>query len=662
MKLSFENLKSTGCYKADTPFTILTVLVVFALFCVSCSVDVVPTSEKFKAEEDIHPIAENEISKEYPNLPVGYYLINQMPNQYDKLLARFPKEVSSVKIDNGKGVFVESDVKPKGCYWLCNYDKNFDPKSIIGLPKDGTPEISLKKISTYRSKMYFMNYDPKIFDEQEISFSNFRVAVSKAFLDINGSLIELNKDEQNVYRYRTTLPESPCAKVYFFFDKEGKIVVEELRMSPPMKKRKYYCPMMEVFQRDSICSTDINGFDFRLEYFLDPPKPEPLISDNGKQYEYNTGFSKSIQTLSLSKDARYFFLSSEWRITFETDYSSKVFINGRRILRTKLTDYIIFDSKNRSYHIIGTFYSHELIPSDNKSPNFIEKGDIVLPVKWFDDKVVCSLVTKFDKEKRDSEIDSGKPNVKTGAEEACSPYVTTKGIEVDLSTFKYKDSEDFKPLSPFMSFADDSTGMIGYDDIHENSDTIDTSIQLTTRFNDDYAFYTNVITNYLHTKEYRIIELFKQNLPSGYHITKQQYCGSRMIEGKKTLFFFLMGDNIPPETGPGIRGDLEIKPGFTEFLLLFSLDFETGKTTRIIDMQKKSEEKWPQGTPSFYFISLGSGDNTTNLWADELISYPDENGRWPEQEVESTYRTIIVDGKPVRNNKIGRPVIEGYIR
>lgn len=602
---------------------ILIFLVALLIICVSC------TSNQITPQTAKRPIEVPDLSQEYPNLPVGLiYRRNAFSNK-SVTVVRFEKEVTKVKLELKNGVIQDSRMSPQGFYWK-QINMIDDPVvlNIIGIPKDGSKEMVYKKKIIEFHTLYTVFFQPNNAGEQEIRIQMKEQYdghfISKALMDINGKLVEMKKKDETTFSYQAKLPASPTAKVYLYNQNGDFFTFHDLRMTFAGEHRKYYCPYQEVFREFSISSTDLDGGDYRLEYLLDLPYPEVKEDGDYSKFKFvNKNWSSSVELTSVSKNARYFFLTSKWNRM--SDYEASIFTNGRRVKNTTLTDYIIFDSQDGSYHTIGTHYRYELFPMDERGPSLIEKGNIVLPVKWYDDRVVCSLVTKIDKEVRDGETDTSKLNFEAGVEDAFSPYATAKGIEVDLSTFEYKDSQEFKPLSPFMSFADDSTDIIGYDDINKKTDSQHFSLDWLSDFNIGYS--PSILTDSKHTKEYLMDDLFKQVISKKMNIFRSSYCGSKIENGKRIVYLSFMGIKPPEELNQrsladrAYMSDSDLVYLSETHLVIFSLDFDSGKITRIIEDKKSQKTVFSRSIPTFFFINLGSGDLPTKKWVHGLNSF-----------------------------------------
>jgi hypothetical protein len=644
----------------------MSIILAFSLlpFFVSCT-----TSKDIPAEIINKPTT---FSQEYPNLPEGIYSIRKkIPSLLIKIIAKFSKDISKVIVVDKEGKSEESVVKPDGKYWI-DYSEGIDTPvnihSIIGIPKDGSEKITYQKFTlNYVSYNCKINFDPHEAGEQEVRIDDGSLKTIKAFMDINGKLLEMKKDEKGIFKLMATLPQSPCAKLYLF-DKNNEVIeIIDLKMALFKEHRKYYCPIWDYYQENTICSTDINGADFRIEYFIKTPKPKLEEEEEYEGFEFGQNSSNAVQLISLSKDARYFFLTSSWDRRSDLGSLSPIFVNGRRVSNTKLTDYLVFDSQDRSYHSIVRHYRYELYPMDDRGPALIEKGNLVLPVKWYEDKVVCSFVSKIGKEVKDGETKTGVINFETGVEDAFSPFATAKGIEVDLSTYEYKDSQEFKPLSPFMSFADDSTGVIGYVDIFEKPESDGGEMQYMATFNQEFRYVTNYFTDYSQKNVYKMSDLVKRVLPKKYDKHYElSYRGSRIENNRIKAFFLFNADNKEP-LPPG--DESQVTQYWSEFdseryFLFFSLDLESGKIEKIVENEKKKNSHWEYGTPSFLFVILGSGDLPTNTWVSSF------RGRWVEsdlygfvlKEYDGKVPKVLKDNKLMENPSREKPFFEGYIR
>lgn len=611
-------------------------------------------------------------SQEYPNLPEGIYFKFLEASQYNKVIAKFPKEVSKVIILDKDRKSEESTIKPDGKYWIDYLEDKYslkDSYTIIGIPKDGSQKLTYNEFTLDTVWDYYtVRFDPHEAKEQELTINDKSLTTTKALMDINGKLIEMKKDEKDTFRIKAILPQSPCAKVYLF-NKDDKIVeIIDLKMALAKEHRKYYCPIWERFDARTICSTDINGADFRLEYLLDVPKPKFEEEKEYEGYEFRLDGSSAVQLISLSKDARYFFLTSEWRRHKRSDANSfsTVFVNGRRVQRTILTEYLIFDSKDRSYHTIGTHYRYELFPMDDRGPSLIEKGNLVLPVKWYEDRVVCSLVSMIDKEVRDGETKTGVINFETGVEDAFSPYATAKGIEIDLSSYEYKDTEEFKPLSPFMSFADDSTGIIGYVDIFEKSEASGGRMSYMTTFNQEFRYATNYFTDYSQKNVYKKSDLANRILPEKYKKDYElSYHGSRIENNSRKVYFLLDSKDMkgwrPNEIPESQRwADFESE----HYSLFFSLDIETGKIEKIFEKEKKANSDWEPRTPYGFFILFGSGDMPTNTWVGGFREYwaTSERYGFELRKYDDKVPMVFKNNKLIESQIREKQIFDGIIR
>lgn len=656
----FEKSKSIRNSKIGIAYITLVVSQIVLLFTSCSSNQITPQTAK-------RPIEVPALSQEFPNLPVG--LIgkwSKFNNNTSEILVRFEKEVAKVKLELKDGTIQDSKMPPQGFYWK-QINKIDDPVvlNIIGIPKDGSKELVYKNRNFEFHTLYTVFFQPNNAGEQEIKIQMKEQYdghfISKALMDIDGKLVEMKKTDEVTFSYQTKLPASPTAKVYLYNQNGDFFTFHDLTMTFAGEHRKYYCPYLELFTEFSICSTDLDGGDYRLEHLLDIPYPETKEDGDYTKFKFiNKNSSSSVNLLSVSKDARLFFLTSQW--VRKSDYDANIFVNGWRVQNTTLTDYLIFDSQDRSYHTIGTHYKYELFPWNSRGPFLIEKGNIVLPVRWYDDRVVCSLVTKIDKEVRDGEVDTGKLNFETGVEDAFSPYATAKGIEVDLSTFECKDSQEFKPLSPFMSFADDSTDIIGYDDINKKTDSQNFSLDWLSNFNISYSTGTSLLSDMNHTKEYHMDDLFKQIISKEMKVFHSYYCGSKIENGKRIVYISFMGIKPPKAWNMTSRiSDIDWVYSSETHLVIFSLDFDSGKITKIIENRKPPMTEFSKDIPMKFYIYLGSSDLPTKTWVSGLNAYQlsaySENAK-PIKEAYSFYDSSKIINYPAMETlKSG-----GYIR
>lgn len=608
-------------------------------------------------------------SEEFPNIPNGLLAFYERPSNSVKMIAKFPKEIKTVKYGSFDGQLTESKITPQGCYWVDFTDK-CGKLFVVGYPKDGTKEISYSFVVN-ASGAYTLKYDPHNFEEQEIIFKYGHIytdlsreyrkkntffkcgldTIPKAFIEYNGRRMPMEVSNNHVLKtknstifvYKTALPSSPCAKIYVYDQDEDLLDMLELKMAFE-EKRKYFCLSRDIKGERSICSTNIHGGDFKLEYFIDVPLPKLQEDKEYPDYKFISNGSNDVNLLSVSLGARYFFLRSNWRRNSES-LKANIFVNSLRVQNTEITDYLIFDSLKRTYHSIDIYYTYLF----DRPPWSYNKGSVILPIKWYENRVVCSLVTK-----ENNDVDNKDMTIKT----SLSEKLIAKGIEINLSTFEINNTEEFKLSKPNICFSDDSTDLIGYNGIADSIVLLNDS-----PFNSGEYFNGDTITDYKITKKYNIDDLFYKVFPKGFKSAGLRFCGSRIMNGRKTLFYFFRGDNIPPST---INMEREqdppgIMPGFIEKMILFSLDFDTGKITKIVDIKKKTEEKWPQNTPTHFHICLGSGNELTNIWASLIIKYSNNNSDSLYEEHDPNFY-ILADGILTQNKEGFKPIIGGIIR
>jgi hypothetical protein len=590
----------------------LSIFVVILFLCISCSNGASPKTDISTDKQSFS------LTEEYPNLPLGLHKFLTEYNQGRVAIARFPKEIESVKFGNSKGEISTSKTLPQGKFWIEYLNSNDSSDVIIGKPKDGSEQIIYESKIDYSSVNCKVLYDPHNYENQTITLNlTGDLQISKAQMDINRTLIDMKRINNHSYQLDALLPDSLTAKIYVFNKYNTLFKIIDLKIAKRDERRKYFLSLFSHEWQSDICSTDDNGQDFRLEYMLNIPKPSIKDEEKYPTHPFNPDGGCYYNLISVSKDCRYFFLYSKWaRPSF--DIEDNVFAFEKRVQNTIFTEYLIFDSHNRTYHSIDSYCRYEFFPTDDGGPSLLEKGSVICPVKWYDDKLVCSLITKEAKQVSEGDQSYGKLNFEAGVEDAFSPYATAKGIEIDLNTFTYKDTDEFKPLSPFISFADDSTDIIGYDDIFDKKAKNRISMSWSSSFNCDFSSGTNIITDYKNSKQYVISDLFKNISPKGYTPYETIYCGSTIENEKKMLYFLFYGIDMKNEARNSRIGENEYIHYRNGYYLFFKLDFDSGSVSELFEYQKPKNKNLPVDYALDAKLNIGTGSHPPVIWTSEF--------------------------------------------
>ncbi len=324
------------------------------------------------------------------------------------------------------------------------------------------------------------------------------------------------------------------------------------------------------YTKSLVSSTNLDFTDTHTEFEI--PKPDPRSDYVLKS---GSGFYPRLSVISISRDKKFIFVSTEFEKYIDVENGEKCIIDGEEIERIEATEYSIYKPSTKEFHYIGALCSYRRFNYDG-TETAKEIGHKYHSAGWLENELLLVEITKDDKfytQGQDASLRACEDNLDE------VPYATARAMSFSLKDFKLSSTNKFRPLKPWVSYSDAYTGIIGYFDPFYPFVRA-SHIFLPEFPNNCYGSVVTTLTDFKCTKTYDLFELAKEVLPENYILGHTNLC-SVMVDqnGRRMCYYYMEGHH--KDILKYDIDDPEWKESYPPIprreYVVFGLDFDTGK-------------------------------------------------------------------------------------
>lgn len=294
--------------------------------------------------------------------------------------------------------------------------------------------------------------------------------------------------------------------------------------------------------------------------------------------------------------------------------------DGRRLKLVKSHYFFICERKKLSYKLIGLFTTFYYDPKPSEGDTLIKEiGTCLYPVYWRDNELILVEATKDNKLVKSTDF-SNYPRIKDAhpMQLKQTPIATAKYVSINLSDLTSKQIDEYAPLKPWVCWADQSLGVVGW--MSPQDPFICSDAKFPTPINKDSRCV--FVSDYQCKNVWNIKDELVKQYGQGYNDAITDIIGGSFWKGKKTVVFACLRrlgyNNVKLET--------------------MLLDIKTGLITKLKTGSTPTKEELDPDFSWQYMITSSSIMNPNIPPLAEIVAFPKQVS---PDDITSPMRTTI---------------------
>lgn len=385
------------------------------------------------------------------------------PNSTVKVQASFPVPVKGILLGT-KDILKESKISPdESGNWedtltLSGITPGKNKVVVVGKPSDGSKSI------VYENALEVLPY-PKLsfeYDRNNVKTSQtVKVTSDSNLTDVSfvlpdGAKQPFKKVDSHIFSFDTILPETD-----FSITVADEIDVLETHKEHSLEflaQKNFYLKTIGPNKSTDILLSNVKDTNIcNILYSIQDVGIKDDYMINLYEYEEKRNVTKNygFGLLGLSPNKRYYVGFSTDEVYFVKPYSE----DSYSLSSVLAYYYLLYDSENDKMHHFGTRYIKKF---DNPPPGktIKEAGSQYFIVGWKDNLMLMvertpenKFYNPYTSDAKVRNMDEFNPVV---------PWSKARGVALNLDTFELKDTDLVKPYRPWVCFADQALGIVGY--------------------------------------------------------------------------------------------------------------------------------------------------------------------------------------------------------
>ncbi len=520
--------------------------------------------------------------------------------------------------------------------------------AFVASPADSSPSVTLyAQFELVKPPQIKTTYDRKTPNTpQTITVISTSPLDKVTLLMPDGKEFPFKPDKTNLnFTTKQSLPDPATGTATIkVTDKLGFLGGERLFMEDKSKPRIYIRGQKKY---NTLFSFSLELDDLQESYKLDlNPKGKDAYFESLLKYSSIKNSPLTTGILGISPDKKWFVLGAEAPLLFDKGVYREPQTN-RKVEEISSFWFFLYNTQTGESHQIAPPRINILLESGpNERGSFVKEiGPLYFPVYWEDNKLYMVEQRKSERvyhEIYDSTI--VHPSIGSGLQ-SHDHNATARGVVLDLNDFTLSPTDKVKPQRPWVQFADQSTGIVGYIGADDK-----TQGKLSNGIRSEGPPYliSDLEGKHVWTKDY-IKSILPEKKEGKWWLGDVEFTSSALCKGKRYMLIKITYKD--KEEIDKIKHMFDWEGGGYEkfvrrtqrkFYGLF--DIETGKMEDMVELNDveyaKNEKGDHPGKPAYYFYrywpiptmnSISTADYPTFLmafsgWNEGGFIKPDEGG------------------------------------
>ncbi len=546
--------------------------------------------------------------------------------------------------------FVPSKNKPKGTLWTDTFIAPRDPKRnympidkpvkfevfVMAKPRDGSTSVGyVADFYSVPTPVPYYSYDRKKINQPQTIRVQSGHPLHHAFLEApDGAQKPFTRINDNLFEIEAILPD-PEKGMYKVISSDDYGFSEEITLYTigPNTKRVYFMTeyttnSLGEYNDATIFSASLDFKDIVKEYSIKMLPISDKYLERYLKYSKSTKIGSGIAYLeNISKDKKWLLVRTGTGVSIDKDYME----DGRKLDYVSASYLLLYELETGKTRTIGG-------PRYKKYYKHAEPGDLIkefgpyyFPVFWDDNELVLLEQTKENRFYGESYKNAKVLNRSTQIQ---IPYAKAKAVSLSMSDFALSPTDKFKPVTPWVYFADLSTGIIAYSDpFYKIANKGKPLYSASASLDDNYTYKPPCIVSDLSGKI--LLDLNKSivsHTPDDYYPLLYEGFSPGYLDGEKVVFANVRSEEMKPK----VFGECVVE-AYQKKVIAFNL--KTGKGTEFKDLTHIYVNEWKNDTNtpddnknSIEMLTLGCSDPSFSGFYGFAYSRPPSGDAWnPER-------------------------------
>ncbi|MBP6929278.1 MAG: hypothetical protein KBC24_06830 [Caldisericia bacterium] len=336
---------------------------------------------------------------------------------------------------------------------------------VVASPKNGSESISCVAPLTIvpKPKIEVKYNRMKIGQPQTIELQASEPISSVWMIDPNRNKIIFSTTDKKLFRLETVLHDAKDGfAMVHAEDEKGLSFDKTIYVDDPSQKRMYFIKGgargpndSETLHEEPIYSARLDGKDVAVSFYVRIPiLADPYLESLLKYSKKKKLGAPDCSLKGISPDKHWLLINAGNGISFEKDYME----DGRKLDSVSASYFLLYELETGKIKTIGESHYTKYYKHAEPGDLIKEFGPYYFPVFWDDNELILLEQTKENKFYAESTSD---PNIiYKGFHEV--PYAKARGVSVSMKDFTLSPTEKFNPLTPWVTYADQATGVVCY--------------------------------------------------------------------------------------------------------------------------------------------------------------------------------------------------------
>nr|HPN69755.1 hypothetical protein [Saprospiraceae bacterium] len=356
-------------------------------------------------------------------------------------------------------------------------------------------------------------------------------------------------------------------------DEKGLSFDKTIYVDDPSQKRMYFIKdgargpnNSETLHEEPIYSARLDGKDVAVSFYVRIPiLADPYLESLLKYSKKKKLGAPDCSLKGISPDKHWLLINAGNGISFEKDYME----DGRKLDYVFASHLLLYELETGKIKTIGESHCTKYYKHAEPGDLIKEFGPYYFPIFWDDNELILLEQTKENKFYAESTSD---PNIiYKGFHEV--PYAKARGVSVSMKDFTLSPTEKFNPLTPWVTYADQATGVVCYTSpfVQQKSDPTLKNLSL------------NLVSDLSGKHSYELNDILAPHTPDKFRFTGCVVYSTTLDNNQPSAIIFASFS----EDIPGFGEIREIDPDNPpkQKRLVFKLNLYTGEIETLTDFE-----------------------------------------------------------------------------
>ncbi len=490
---------------------------------------------------------------------------------------------------------------------------------VVAKSKDGSESVSyLTQLTVVPEPTIEVKYNRmKIGQPQIVEVQSSEPISSVTLISPRGDKIPFITTDKKLFKLDVTLqPAKDGFAAIHAEDDMGLSFDKTLYVDDPTQKRIYFVEesgvrnSSDTLYEKPVFSAMLDGKDIAISFYMRiPVLPNPYLVGLLKYSNKNKLGASRPYLQGISPDKRWLAINASKSLSFEKDYME----DGRKLDDIEATYLLLYNVESSEIKRIGEPRYKKHFKHAEYGALIKESGPLYFPVFWDENELILLEQTKENKFYAESSPD---PKVTNNGIPIQVPYAKARGVSISMKDFKLTPTDKFKPLTPWVVYADQATGVVCYTDPFVPIEKgVRGTLPSSLRLSDSIPYLVSDLSG---NHSYVIHDTINLYSPSKYHLANYVLYSTILIDNQPIAIIVASFG----EDRPDLEGVKEIDPNNQpkRKVICFKLNLYTGKIETISDL----------GDMKFMpiYTRCGTGDDKIMIistkYVQEIINFDEE--------------------------------------